>query len=108
MKAMSKSDVETRLTGELPQWTLADKKITRTYASRGWPGTLMLVNTIAYLAEVAWHHPKLIVGYKSVTVELTTHSTSGVTERDLELAQQIEETLAWRSVLPVTGSSSQL
>ena len=68
----------------------------------------MVVNTIAYLAESAWHHPDLTVSYKTVTVMLTTHSSSGVTERDLELALQIEQTVTWKSSLPQNGSSAQL
>jgi len=32
-----------------------------------------LANTIGYLAEAAWHHPDLSVGYAQVTVKLRTH-----------------------------------
>jgi len=108
MDTLRNSEIQQRLVDDLGKWELVDGKIARTYTSKGWPGTLMLVNTIACLAEVAWHHPELAVSYKSVTVELTTHSSGGVTARDLELAKQIEETLMWRSELPVNGASAQL
>ena len=48
----------------------------------------MVVTTIGHLAEAAWHHPDLAVGYGRVEVTLTSHDVGGVTERDLALAQQ--------------------
>ena len=56
----------------------------------------MVVNAIGHLCEAAWHHPDLLVSYPSVTVRLNTHDAGGVTEKDMELAQKIEEVVMWR------------
>jgi len=79
----------------LPGWEVRDNWLRRTFATPGWPHTVMLVTTIGYLAEAAWHHPDLSVGYAKVTVKLQTHRVQAVTYNDVELATQIQEVVLW-------------
>ena len=81
---------------DLPGWFYEDKWIRRVYKTDGWPTTLMLVNAIGYLAEAAYHHPDLAVTWAKVTVKLSTHSAGGITDKDFEVARQIEDTVLWR------------
>src|SRR5687768_17856800 len=53
---------------ELPGWEIRDGWLRRTFDTPGFPHTLMLAQTIGYLAEAAWHHPDLKLGYAAVTV----------------------------------------
>ena len=80
---------------ELPNWKISDGWLTKTYKTPGFSHTLMLVNTIGYLAEAAWHHPDLEVGYAKVKVKLKTHKVQGITANDTELAKKIEEVVSW-------------
>ena len=80
----------------LPGWYLEDGWIRRYYQTDGWPTTLMLVNQIGFLSEAAWHHPDLSVTFAKVTVKLMTHSENGITDKDFELAQKIDEVALWR------------
>lgn len=89
-------DIRRRIQTELPHWRYEDGQICRQYRTGGWKGTLMAVNAVGHLAEVAWHHPDLAVSYDSVTVKLSTHSVKGVTDCDFELARRIEDLLMWR------------
>jgi 4a-hydroxytetrahydrobiopterin dehydratase len=89
-------EVVQRLQAELPTWHLEDGWIRRKYRTHGWKGTLMVVNTIGHLAEVAWHHPDLVVSYAFVTVKLMNHAAGGITEKDFALARKIEEVLLWQ------------
>lgn len=89
-------ETEARLADELPSWHLEDGWIRRKYKTSGWKGTLMVVNTVGHLAEVAWHHPDLIVSYAFVTVKLMNHAVKGITDKDFELAKKIEEVVMWR------------
>jgi 4a-hydroxytetrahydrobiopterin dehydratase len=89
----------------IPGWTIVEGWLTRRYATEGWPTTLMLVNAIGYIAEAADHHPDLSVAWSSVTVRLQTHSADGITEKDFELAQKIEEVALWK---PPAGRPSGL
>jgi len=81
---------------DLPGWWFEAGMIRRNYKTDGWPTTLMLVNTIGFLAEAAYHHPDLSVTWGRVTVKLSTHSAGGITDKDFELARKIEESVLWR------------
>ena len=72
-KAYSEAEIKQRLAAELPHWYYEDGWIRRIYKTDGWPTTLMLVNTIGYLAEAAYHHPDLAVTWGRLQVKLATH-----------------------------------
>ena len=80
----------------LEGWSQSDEAIRRTYETDGWPITLMLVNALGFIAEAADHHPDLVVGYRRVTVTLSSHSAGGVTAKDFELAEKFDEVALWR------------
>src|SRR5512146_1934165 len=89
------AEIAERLTG-LPGWYYEDGWIRRVYKTDGWPTTLMLVNTIGYLAEAAYHHPDLTVTWGRVIVKLQNHAAGGITDKDFELARRIEDHVLWR------------
>jgi 4a-hydroxytetrahydrobiopterin dehydratase len=95
------SQITERLS-RLPGWYYEDGWIRRVYKTDGWPTTLMLVNTIGYLSEAAYHHPDLSVTWGRVTVKLSTHSAGGITDKDFDLARRIEDHVLWR---PAAGSA---
>lgn len=86
----------------LPGWSYERGWIRREYKTDGWPHTLLLVNAIAFLAEAAYHHPDLAVTWARVEVKLKTHSAGGITDKDFELARQIDATVLWT---PASGSA---
>lgn len=89
----------------LPNWEVRDGWLRRTYTTPGWPHTLMLVNTIGYIAESGGHHPDLSVGYAQVTVKLQTHRVKAITTHDTTLAHKIDEVVLWKPEAgsPLTG-----
>lgn len=98
-KVYSEAEVHAKLVAVLPHWHLEDGWIRRKYKTSGWKGTLMVVNTVGHLAEAAWHHPDLTVSYAFVIVKLCTHSAKGITDKDFELAQKIEDVIQWQPKL---------
>ena len=86
----------------LTGWYLEDGWLRRKYTTDGWRGTLLLVNTIGFLCEAAYHHADLAVTWAKVWVKLMTHSAGGITDKDLALARKIEEVALWR---PEPGSA---
>lgn len=92
----TEAEVTARLQQELPTWAYEDGWIRRKYKTSGWKGTLMVVNTVGHLAEAAWHHPDLAVSYAFVIVKLVNHAAKGITDKDFELAQKIEEVVMWQ------------
>jgi 4a-hydroxytetrahydrobiopterin dehydratase len=94
-KVYTEAEIQEQLTS-LPGWELRDGWLRRKYRTPGWPHTLLLANTIGYLAEAAYHHPDLALGYAEVTVKLQTHRARGITDLDFALARKIDEVALWK------------
>jgi 4a-hydroxytetrahydrobiopterin dehydratase len=52
---------------------------------------MAFVNTVAELAEAANHHPDIAISWNKVTLTLSTHDAGGITQKDLDLARQIDQ-----------------
>lgn len=79
----------------LTAWSADDGWLTREYKTDGWRTTMLVVGAIAFVAEAGNHHPDLGVHWGRVVVRLQTHSAGGITDKDLDLARQIEATVNW-------------
>lgn len=71
-------------------WKRRANKLTKDFAFESFRDSIVFVNRIATLADGMNHHPDIDVRYATVTVTLTTHDAGGITEKDLELAEQID------------------
>jgi 4a-hydroxytetrahydrobiopterin dehydratase len=91
----------------LPQWLGAEGWLRREFSTDGWRSTMLAVNAIAFLAEAANHHPDLEVHWNRIVVRLQTHSAGGVTDKDLQLAAQIESTVTWQPAGGFPGLEGQ-
>ena len=97
LKPYSDEEVEAKIVEDgLDGWYLDGSWLRRKYSTDGWPSTLMLVNTVGYLCEAAWHHADLAVTWGKLWVKLTTHSSGGITDKDFALARLIEDAVLWR------------
>lgn len=94
-RVYSEAEIQERLARDLPGWELREGWLRRSYATPGFAHTLLLANAIGYIAEAAWHHPDLNLGYAKLTVKLQTHSARGITDKDFELARRIEDVTLW-------------
>ncbi|MDZ7850321.1 MAG: 4a-hydroxytetrahydrobiopterin dehydratase [Halodesulfurarchaeum sp.] len=76
----------------LPEgWTYEDDHIVRTVDFDSYLDGVDFATAVAELADEAFHHPRIVIEFRSVTVEFTSHDVGGVTERDLELAEQVAQ-----------------
>lgn len=89
-------ETEARLKSDLPHWYLENGWIRRKYKTSGWKSSLMIVNTVGHLAEAAFHHPDMSLSYAFVIVKLMNHAAKGITNKDFELAQKIEDVIMWQ------------
>lgn len=90
---------EQELTAELeslPGWEVRDNWLRREYKTPGFAHTMLLANAIGFVAEAAWHHPDLSLGYAQVIVKLQTHRVRGITAMDVALARRIEDVATWK------------
>lgn len=80
---------------DLDGWTYDDDKLQKTYEFSDFRAAISFIVRLSFYAEEMNHHPELENVYNTVSVALTTHDEGGkVTERDVELAKEIEN-LSW-------------
>jgi 4a-hydroxytetrahydrobiopterin dehydratase len=63
----------------------------KNFAFKNYRQSFAFTSQIALLAEKKNHHPQIILDYKQVTVRLISHDVGKVTERDIDLANQIDK-----------------
>lgn len=78
----------------LPAWRVEKGELVREFRFASYLAGIEFVSRVALLAEAMNHHPDLIVGWRKVTVRLSTHSAGGLTRLDFELAGQITSVAA--------------
>jgi 4a-hydroxytetrahydrobiopterin dehydratase len=77
--------------GTLPGWSRRGDVITKTFQFRNFLTGIDFVTAVARAAETADHHPDIDIRYTKITCTLSTHSAGGVTQKDLDMARQIEK-----------------
>ena len=85
MDKLNEEQVQAKLI-DLPQWALNGDSLQRTFGFDDFVGSMAFVSRIADLAELMQHHPDIMIRYNKVTLTLTTHDASGLTESDFSFA----------------------
>lgn len=78
----------------LPEWTKKGAALERSIEFPSFLEALAFVNAVAALAEARQHHPDIDIRYRRVKLTLTTHDVGALTERDFQLAEEIDALLA--------------
>ena len=89
MSKMTAEQADAQLAG-MDGWTRSGDSISKTYTLPSFPAALAFASTVGHLAEAADHHPDILLQYKKVTLTLSTHEASGLTEQDFNLAAQVD------------------
>ena len=71
------------------KWQREGKEIVRKFDCGTFPKALDFVNAVGERAEAANHHPDIDIRWKDVTLRLSTHDAGGLTQKDLDLAKEI-------------------
>ncbi len=71
-------------------WRREGDELVKVVRREGFAGALEYVNRVGAAAEAANHHPDIDVRWDTVTLRLSTHSSGGLTGRDLDLAAEID------------------
>ena len=96
MAALSKNEIQQKLK-DMRGWSHVGKSIQKRFTLKAFVPAIDLVNKIAELAEKAQHHPDITINYNVVGIALSTHSEGGVTQKDFDLAKQIDTLAATHS-----------
>ncbi|MCY4208220.1 MAG: 4a-hydroxytetrahydrobiopterin dehydratase [Roseovarius sp.] len=65
--------------------------IRKTFVFKSFIESFGFMTLVGFWAEKMNHHPEMHNVYNKVTFELTTHDAGGLTEKDIKLANKIED-----------------
>lgn len=77
-------------------WEDAGDRIRRVVTADSYADAISLVVRLGMLFEEHGHHADLALSWTTLTIELTSHDTGGVTDRDHAMAARIDELLDQR------------
>jgi 4a-hydroxytetrahydrobiopterin dehydratase len=72
-------------------WERHGDMLVRTWQFPSFRRAMEFVNQVGLLIDKTEHYPDLIVTYRTVRIEISTHDVGGLTERDFELISSINE-----------------
>jgi 4a-hydroxytetrahydrobiopterin dehydratase len=104
-RKLSDDEIQSELS-TLDGWELSDGRLRKQFTFRTFLRALVFVNSVAYVAESAGHHPDITINYNKVTLRIITHSEGAITDRDFGLARQIEERLTTKLMIQPEGEGS--
>ena len=90
MSKLSEAEILERLP-KAKDWERHGDMLVRTWQFPSFRRAMEFVNQVAALIEKTDHHPDLIVNYRTVRIEMSTHDVGGLTERDFSLIAEINE-----------------
>jgi 4a-hydroxytetrahydrobiopterin dehydratase len=90
MKKLSTEEIQKHLDTKLNSWKLDSNQLICEYKFKNFIEAFGFMTKVALLAQQANHHPEWSNVYNKVKICLTTHDADGITEKDVDLALEIE------------------
>jgi len=81
---------------DLDGWERADGALRRSVKFGSFLDGIDAVRRVAEHAERKDHHPDIDIRWRTVTFALVTHSEGGITDKDVQMAREIDEILSGR------------
>lgn len=89
MSKLTPDEIEQRML-RFPDWEYYDNAIHAEFEFENFKDCFSAMSRIAFECEALNHHPNWSNVYNVLTISLSTHSADGVTKKDFELADAIE------------------
>ena len=86
---LSKNEIKENL-DSLDGWIIKNNLLYKKFSFKTFMNAFSFMNIIADQSEKVDHHPKLINEYNKVEVELFTHSSNSISNKDFSLARFID------------------
>ena len=92
--ALTEQQLEVKLKEMVPEWKTGKNErdvlfIERIHHASKYMEGIEFVRKVAEMAEANNHHPDIIINYKRISIRYWTHTASGVTLADVQMAQKI-------------------
>lgn len=78
---------------KLDGWIYSDemRHIEKTFFFKSYLKNISFVNAVAFLSNKLNHHPDLEISFGHCKIKLKTHDLNSVTEKDFNLAREIDK-----------------
>jgi len=93
MEKMLPNEIKEKLL-PLEGWSYAEEGINKQFLFKDFKEVMAVMVRVGEVAEEMNHHPEWFNVYNKLDVRLSTHDAGGVTFKDFELANRIEEIIA--------------
>ena len=92
MNKLTNEEVANFLKHDLKDWTFEGNAIKRDLKFKTFVEAFSFMTSIALTVEKMDHHPDWSNSYNKVSIVLSTHTAKGITQKDLDLADMINNT----------------
>ena len=93
MTRLNKQEIQARISKVDAVWILKGKFIHRDFVFKDFIQAFSFMTSVALIAEKSDHHPNWKNAYNKVNIALSTHNADGLTDKDFELAREIDQVL---------------
>ena len=66
-------------------------RLSKTFEFKNYRKSFAFTSQVAMLSEKKNHHPQIVLDYNKVTVSLISHDVQKISQRDIDLANQIDK-----------------
>jgi len=87
---LSDAEIAQQLKG-VAGWTRDGNAIRKSFSFAKFADGIRFVDRVAVAADALDHHPDIDIRYTTIAMVLSTHSAGGLTRKDFELAERIEQ-----------------
>ena len=76
----------------MTDWPIDNQgRLSKTFEFKNYRKSFAFTSQVAMLSEKKNHHPQIVLDYNKVTVSLISHDVKKITQRDIDLANQIDK-----------------
>ena len=90
VNVLSAHEIEKAL-NQLEGWTVEEGKLHSKFQFSSFVEAFGFMSSVALVSESMGHHPEWFNVYNSLTIDLKTHDSGGITIKDVELAKKANE-----------------
>ena len=90
MKALTPEEINKELF-KVTDWYFKDNAIEKKFVFKDFNQAIGFIVRMGMLCEKRNHHPELFNVYNKITLRLSTHDANGITNKDFDLANAINE-----------------
>jgi 4a-hydroxytetrahydrobiopterin dehydratase len=90
MSKLSEAEILERLP-KAKEWERHGDMLVRSWQFPSFRRAMEFVNRVAAVIDKTDHHPDIVVQYRTVRIEMSTHDVGGLSDRDFALIAEINE-----------------